>query len=364
MQIPIPPITIGATRLFFLDTFQNPLAGRHMTQSSTVLITGGAGYIGSHAVLALLDAGWRPVVIDDLSTGWRRLVPDGVPFVEGDVADTRLVEATLREHGCQAVMHFAGSIVVPESVADPLKYYRNNTAASRNLIEACVGTGIESFIFSSTAAVYGEPDRVPVSEDAPTRPASPYGASKLMTEWMLRDTAAATPLRYTALRYFNVAGADPEGRSGQPLEDASHLIKVACQAAVGLRDDMAVFGDDYDTPDGTCVRDFIHVSDLAIAHVAALDRLVGGGDSLVLNCGYGHGFSVRQVLDVLGDIIGGPITVRNAPRRPGDVSELISDSRRIRDILGWHPRYDDLATIVRTALEWEKRLLAMKRGCG
>jgi UDP-glucose 4-epimerase len=321
-----------------------------------VLVTGGAGYIGSHVVHALTDACWPVVVVDDLSTGRRSAVPEAVPLIEGDIGDRALMDAALARHTPIAVMHFAGSIVVPESVTDPLRYYSNNTAASLTLISACVAAGVDNFIFSSTAAVYGEPKRSPVAEDDQTAPINPYGSSKLCTEWILRDTTAATPLRYVALRYFNVAGADPDGRTGQSTEKATHLIKVACQAALGLRPDMQVFGDDYPTADGTCVRDYIHVSDLAGAHVKALDYLVAGGDSTVLNCGYGHGFSVRQVLETVREAADGELSWRIAPRRAGDPPELVSANARIREVLGWEPRYDDLRFIVDTAMDWERRL--------
>jgi UDP-glucose 4-epimerase len=321
-----------------------------------VLVTGGAGYIGSHVVHALRDAEWPVVVVDDLSTGRRAAVPEAVPLIEGDIGDRALMDAALARHTPIAVMHFAGSIVVPESVTDPLRYYSNNTAASLTLISACVAAGVDNFIFSSTAAVYGEPRRSPVAEDDPTAPINPYGSSKLCTEWILRDTSAATPLRYVALRYFNVAGADPDGRTGQSTEKATHLIKVACQAALGLRPDMQVFGDDYPTADGTCVRDYIHVSDLAAAHVKALEYLIAGGGSTVLNCGYGHGFSVRQVLETVRDAAEGELSWRIAPRRAGDPPELVSASGRIREVLGWEPRYDDLGFIVETAMDWERRL--------
>lgn len=327
-----------------------------MEERPDVLVTGGAGYIGSHVVLALREAGWPVVVVDDLSTGRRELVPDGVPLIEGDIADRALIDAALVRHNPVAVMHFAGSIVVPESVSDPLRYYANNTAASLSLIAACVAAEVDHFIFSSTAAVYGEPERSPVAEGDRTAPINPYGTSKLCTEWILRDTAAATPLKYVALRYFNVAGADPDGRSGQAMEKATHLIKVACQAALGLRDGMEVFGDDYPTADGTCVRDYIHVSDLADAHVKALDYLVAGGDSVVLNCGYGHGFSVREVLETVR-AVEGELEWRIAPRRAGDPPALISANSRIREVLGWQPRLDDLRLIVETAMDWERRLL-------
>ncbi len=328
-----------------------------MEDRQFVLVTGGAGYIGSHVVHALRDAGWPVVVVDDLSTGRRSAIPEDVPLIEGDIGDRALMDAALARHTPVAVMHFAGSIVVPESVSDPLRYYSNNTAASLTLIAACVAAGVDNFIFSSTAAVYGEPERSPVAESDPTAPINPYGSSKLCTEWILRDTSAATPLRYVALRYFNVAGADPEGRTGQSTEKATHLIKVACQAALGLRPDMQVFGDDYPTADGTCVRDYIHVSDLAEAHVKALDYLAAGGGSTVLNCGYGHGFSVRQVLETVRDAADGELVWRIGPRRAGDPPELVSASGRIREVLGWEPRYDDLRFIVETAMDWERRLV-------
>lgn len=328
-----------------------------MSDRPYVLVTGGAGYIGSHVVLSLQEAGWPVVVVDDLSTGRRELVPEGVPLIEGDIADRALIDAALVRHDPVAVLHFAGSIVVPESVSDPLRYYANNTAASLSLIAACVAAGVDRFIFSSTAAVYGEPESSPVQESDATVPINPYGTSKLCTEWILRDTAAATPLEYVALRYFNVAGADPDGRSGQAMEKATHLIKVACQAALGLREEMEVFGDDYPTADGTCVRDYIHVSDLADAHVKALDYLVGGGRSTVLNCGYGHGFSVREVLETVRAVAEGNLKYRIGPRRPGDPPELVAASGRIRELLGWQPRFNDLRFIVETAMDWERDLL-------
>ncbi len=327
-------------------------------QDETVLVTGGAGYIGSHAVLALRDAGVGVVVLDDLSTGVREAVPEGVPLRVGTVGDAALVDEVLTGHKVTAVMHFAGSIVVPESVENPLKYYRNNTLNSQVLIERCVHHGVGRFIFSSTAAVYGLPERLPVAEDAPTAPINPYGASKLMTESILRDCAAAYPLRYVALRYFNVAGADPEGRSGQSTPMATHLIKVACQAVLGRRGALSIFGEDYPTRDGTGVRDYIHVSDLAEAHVLALDHLARGGESLVLNCGYGHGYSVREVVEAVGAEAGRPVPVETAPRRAGDPPALVAAADRIRQVFGWQPRHDDLATIVATALAWERRLPA------
>ena len=323
----------------------------------TVLVTGGAGYIGSHAVLALRDAGWPVVVVDNLVTGFRWALPDDVPLVEGDVGDTALVGRAIAEYGVGAIMHFAGSIVVPESVSDPLKYYGNNTAASRNLIEVAVRGGVRHFIFSSTAATYGAPEEVPVREDAPTHPINPYGASKLMTEWMLRDVAAAHPMNYVALRYFNVAGADPQGRTGQSTAGATHLIKIAAEAATGKRDHVSVFGTDYDTPDGTGVRDYIHVSDLASAHVHALQKLVDDpGASHVMNCGYGRGFSVQQVLDAVDRVTNLKLDRRVGPRRPGDPAALVADNARILATLPWRPERDDLELIVTDALAWERKL--------
>ncbi len=329
-----------------------------MTKHSTILITGGAGYIGSHAVLAFIDAGHGVVVLDNLSTGVRRAVPASVPFVRGDVGDGAVVADMIKRYGVGAVVHFAGSVVVPDSVANPLEYYRNNTASSRTLIQACVDAGVSRFLFSSSAAVYGAPTRVPVAEDAPTVPINPYGASKLMTEWMLRDAAAAHALSYAALRYFNVAGADPAGRAGQSTPRATHLIKVACEAAVGKRPHIDVYGDDYDTPDGTCIRDYIHVSDLAAAHVAALAALTENRTNLVLNCGYGRGASVREVLAAVQKAADRPLDIRAAPRRPGDPPALVADVAAIRRTLSWSPAHDDLATIVRSALSWERRLAA------
>ena len=328
-----------------------------MSSDFAVLVTGGAGYIGSHAVLALRDAGWRVVVIDNLSTGFRWAVPDDVPLAEGDIGDGDLVGRLIAEHGIGAIMHFAGSIIVPESVTDPLKYYRNNTAASRNLLEAAVTGGVRHFIFSSTAATYGIPERVPIREDSPTRPINPYGASKLMTEWMLRDVAAAHPLNYVALRYFNVAGADPEGRTGQSTAGATHLIKVAVEAATGKRDHVSVFGTDYDTPDGTGVRDYIHVADLAAAHVDALQQLVDHpAASHVMNCGYGHGYSVQEVLDAVDRVTNLKLERRIGPRRAGDPDALVADNARILATLPWRPKRDKLETIVEDALAWERKL--------
>ena len=324
----------------------------------TVLITGGAGYIGSHAVLAFQEAGYAVAVIDNLSTGRREAVPEGVPFVEGDVADQGRLEALLATHQVSSVIHFAGSLIVPESVELPLAYYRNNTAASRNLIEACVNSGVRRFIFSSTCAVYGMAELLPLSEESPTNPINPYGRSKLMTEWMLADTAKAHDLAFVSLRYFNVAGADPKGRTGQSTPKATQLIKVASEAAAGRRDSVTVYGEDYDTPDGTCIRDYIHVTDLADAHVAALKYLESGGESSILNCGYGHGFSVRDVLDMVQKVAGQDLDVRPGPRRPGDPPALYADVSRISELLGWKPAHDDLEGIVASALRWERKLHA------
>lgn len=328
-----------------------------MTDKPTILVTGGAGYIGSHAVLALRDAGWPVAVIDNLCTGHRFAVPQDVPFFEGDVADAALLAEIFAAQGTRAVMHFAGSVVVPESVIDPLKYYANNTANSRTLIAAAVRAGVPHMIFSSTAATYGVPERTPVSEDAPRQPINPYGWSKLMTERMLADTAAAHPLNYAALRYFNVAGADPAGRSGQSTAGATHLIKIAAEAALGKRPSVSVFGTDYATPDGTGVRDYIHVSDLAAAHVLALEALIADPTrSLTMNCGYGRGFSVLEVLDAVERVSGRPLLRVMEPRRAGDPDALVADNARILATLPWRPLHDDLDSIVRTALAWEGRL--------
>ena len=322
-----------------------------------VLVTGGAGYIGSHAVLALKDAGWSVAVIDDLSSGTRGAVPDGVPFFEGSVADRELVGRILTDQAIGAIMHFAGSIVVPESVERPLDYYANNTLASHALITSAVAAGVKHFVFSSTAAVYGAPERVPIDEGDAKQPINPYGASKLMTERMLADAAAAYPFNYGALRYFNVAGADPHGRAGQIGKGSTHLIKVACEAAVGKRDHIAVYGTDYPTADGTCVRDYIHVSDLAAAHVAALDRLVAHPDqNLVMNCGYGKGLSVLEVLDAVDRHTNLPIKRVIEGRRAGDPPELVAANARLLETLAWRPAYADIDTIVGHALAWERKL--------
>jgi len=325
--------------------------------NGAVLVTGGAGYIGSHAVLALLDAGHRVVVIDNLTTGFAWAVDPRATFIQGNIEDDDVVRPALREHTVRAIMHFAGSIVVPESVTDPLKYYRNNTVASRALLESAVECGVPHFIFSSTAATYGTPEKVPVSESDPTVPINPYGTSKLMTEAMLRDVAAAHPINYCALRYFNVAGADPKGRSGQSSAGATHLIKIAAEAATGKRDSVGVFGTDYDTPDGTGVRDYIHVSDLAAAHVAALDLLVAEPTrNHILNAGYGRGFSVLEVLDAVDRVTNMKLNRVVQGRRLGDAGELVADNRAILATLDWRPARDDLDTIVTDALAWERAL--------
>ncbi len=322
-----------------------------------VMVTGGAGYIGSHAVLALLDAGYEVVVVDNLVTGFDWAVDSRAALVEANVADDDTIRAAIREHNVRAIMHFAGSVVVPESVSDPLKYYRNNTAASRALLESAVVEGVPHFIFSSTAATYGTPEKVPVAEGDPTVPINPYGMSKLMTEAMLRDVAAAHPMNYAALRYFNVAGADPQGRSGQSTVGATHLIKIAVEAATGKRDAVGVYGTDFDTPDGTGVRDYIHVSDLAAAHVAALAVLIAEpARSHTLNAGYGKGFSVLDVLDAVDKITNRTIERRLEGRRAGDPGMLISDNRAILETLDWTPRHADLDGIVRDALAWERAL--------
>ena len=328
-----------------------------------VLVTGGAGYIGSHMVWELIDAGEEVVVIDRLSTGFDWAVAPEAKLVRGDIADQELVGRLIRESGIDAIIHFAGSIVVPESVADPLGYYENNTCKTRSLIETAVREGVKHFIFSSTAAVYGAAGVEPVREDARLAPESPYGLSKLMSEWMLRDAAAAHPLRYTALRYFNVAGADPKGRTGQSTKGATHLIKVASETALGKRASMQVFGTDYATPDGTCVRDYIHVSDLAAAHRLALQRLRAGEGNLVANCGYGHGYSVLEVIDSVRRVHGGDFEVSTGGRRAGDADSVVANSDLARREFGWKPAHDNLDGIVRDALNWE-RLLTRKNSAG
>ncbi|RWG53798.1 MAG: UDP-glucose 4-epimerase GalE [Mesorhizobium sp.] len=322
----------------------------------TVLVTGGAGYIGSHMVWELLDAGESVVVLDRLSTGFEWAVAPEAELVVGDVADRDLVGRIIRENKVDAIIHFAGSIVVPESVADPLGYYENNTCKTRALIETAVREGVSHFIFSSTAAVYGGAGLEPVREDARLAPESPYGLSKLMSEWMLRDAAIAHDIRYTALRYFNVAGADPKGRTGQSTPGATHLIKVACETALGKRPFMQVFGKDYPTPDGTCIRDYIHVSDLAAAHRLALQRLRDGGESLLANCGYSHGYSVLEVIDSVRRAFGHDFDVRMGARRPGDAAAVVANSDLARKEFGWTPQRDDLDQIVKDALAWERIL--------
>jgi UDP-glucose 4-epimerase len=326
-----------------------------MSVKDTVLVTGGAGYIGSHVVLQLRARGERAVIVDDLSTGFRQAVRDA-PLVVGDVGDRALLERVIAEHQVGTVMHFAAKTIVPESVREPLKYYGNNTAATRNLLEACMQGGVRRFVFSSTAAVYGIPAGGVAREDMPLAPINPYGTSKLMSEWILRDLAAVSDFRYVSLRYFNVAGSDPEGRIGQATAKATLLVKVACEAVVGKRTHVSIYGTDYDTPDGTGIRDYIHVEDLARAHLAALDYLRGGGASRVLNCGYGHGYSVREVLASVNRVAGRELVVREEPRREGDPDRLVAAASLVRSVLGWEPKLDDLDTIVRSSLRWEQKL--------
>ena len=323
---------------------------------SSILVTGGAGYIGSHVVRQLGEAGEPVIVLDNLCTGFRDAVLHG-ELVIGDTGDASLVSELLKKHNVKSVLHFAAHTIVPESVSDPLKYYGNNTCATRSLLACCTQAGVEHFIFSSTAAVYGEPDCEIIDEDTPTAPINPYGLSKLMSEWMLRDLAAATPLRYVALRYFNVAGSDPEGRIGQSTRKATLLTKVACEAALGIRPYVAIFGTDYDTPDGTGVRDYIHVEDLARAHLTALSYLRNEGKSVTLNCGYGHGFSVRDVLQTVERVHGAPLDIREQARRAGDPPALVARADRVRELLGWQPQYDDIEVIARTSLAWERKLM-------
>jgi UDP-glucose 4-epimerase len=334
-----------------------------MTDKPTILVTGGAGYIGSHAVLALRDAGWPVVVIDNLSTGFQWAIAEDAAFEQGDIGDQAFVERVLAQYDVKGILHFAGSIVVPESVENPLKYYRNNVANSRTLMEAAVNQGVPHFIFSSTATVYGMPDVSPLFEDMPKSPISPYGHSKLMTELMLADVAAAHPMNYCVLRYFNVAGADPQARSGQSTAGATHLIKVAVEAALGKRSHVGVFGTDYPTPDGTGLRDYIHVTDLAAAHLHALEALFAQPErSMTMNCGYGRGFSVLEVLDAVDRVTNMSIERRIEGRRAGDAPSLISDNRRILETLPWRPAYDDLGTIVEHALAWERKLSERRGG--
>ncbi|MDN3274908.1 UDP-glucose 4-epimerase GalE [Frankia sp. RB7] len=328
----------------------------------TVLVTGGAGYIGSHTVLALAEAGEDVVVIDDLSTGFSAYLPEGVPLFIGDAGDENLLEGVIAQHNIESIIHFAGSVVVPESMRDPLGYYRNNFMTARNLLNVAVKRGINRFIFSSTAAVYGNPDQVPVPEHAPTRPLSPYGSSKLMTEIMLHDVAAAYGMQYVVLRYFNVAGADPQARIGLATAGATHLLKIAVEAATGQRAKIDVFGTDYPTQDGSCIRDFIHVTDLSQAHRSALAYLRNGGASTTLNCGYGRGYSVLETIDAVRRVSGRSFAVQYAPRRPGDIMTMVADTSRIRGLLDWKPQYDDLETIAAHALAWEDKLFRERHG--
>lgn len=325
--------------------------------NGTILVTGGAGYIGSHVVRQLGERGEKIVVLDNLGRGFKRAVTAG-ELVVGDVGDYALVSRLLAEHGIDTVMHFAAHTIVPESVAQPLKYYGNNTCATRSLLQACLENKIKNFVFSSTAAVYGMPEQDYADENSPTRPINPYGTSKLMSEWMLRDTAAISSMRYVAMRYFNVAGSDPGGRIGQATQGATLLTKVACEAMVGKRPHVSVFGSDYATPDGTGVRDYLHVEDLAAAHLNALDYLRSDGTSVTLNVGYGHGYSVREVLAMVETVGGKPLVIREEARRAGDPAYLVARADRIRAELGWQPRYDDLKAIVSHSLAWERKLLA------
>ena len=328
----------------------------------TVLVTGGAGYIGSHLVHALAEAGESVVVIDNLSTGFSAFLPEGVPLFIGDAGDENLVEGVIAQHGIESIIHFAGSVVVPDSMRDPLLYYRNNTMTTRSLLNAAVKGGVKRFIFSSTAAVYGNPDQVPVPEHAPTRPMSPYGSSKLMAEIMLHDVAAAHEMNYVVLRYFNVAGADPLARVGLATVGATHLLKIAVEAATGQRAKVDVFGTDYPTPDGSAIRDFIHVSDLAQAHRAALSYLRDGGSSVTLNCGYGRGYSVLETIEAVRRVSMRNFAVQYAPRRPGDIMTMVANTSRIRSTLDWTPQYDDLETIAAHALAWEEKLFRERGG--
>jgi UDP-glucose 4-epimerase len=326
----------------------------------TILVTGGGGYIGSHMVHALVDAGEPVVVVDNLTTGFRSALPESATLVVGDVGDQALLTSVIKTHAITEIIHFAASIVVPDSVRDPLGYYRNNTINTRALLEVAVATGVQRFIFSSTAAVYGNPQRVPVGEDAPAVPLSPYGNSKLMSEIMLKDAAAAHDLNYAILRYFNVAGADPRLRTGQATIGATHLIKTAVETALGLRPQIDVFGTDYNTPDGTCVRDYIHVNDLVRAHFDALAHLRRGGASDTFNCGYGHGYSVHDVIGAVKRASGRDFAVRLSARRPGDPASIVADAARIRAQLNWTPQFDNLDTIVAHALAWERKLAEMR----
>jgi UDP-glucose 4-epimerase len=327
-----------------------------MAKQKVVLVTGGAGYIGSHMVLALRDAGYQPVILDDFSTGHHRLVPNGVPVVEGNVGDTIVTGRLFNEFAVEAVVHFAASIVVPESVRDPVKYYLNNTVSTARFIAACCKARIRHFIFSSTAAIYGIQDGSPIAENESLNPVNPYGHSKIMSEQILRDTAAAHDISYAVLRYFNVAGADPAGRAGQLSQPATHLIKIAVEAACGKRQGLDIFGTDYPTADGTCIRDYIHIADLTAAHIRALDHLLVGGASLVANCGYGHGSSVRDVVAMVERVAGFSLGARESSRRAGDAAVLVADSTHLQQVLGWQPQYDDLEQIIVDALAWERAI--------
>jgi UDP-glucose 4-epimerase len=344
---------VNTLRLWLCDDLAQE-NGRQGAMS--ILVTGGAGYIGSHMVWQLVDAGERVVVIDNLATGFEWAVAPEARFEKGDCGDQAFIGRLIKDHAVEAIIHFAGSIVVPDSVADPLGYYLNNTVKSRALIESAVKGGVRHFIFSSTAAVYGTPAASPVGEDAPLTPMSPYGRSKLMTEMMLADTAVAHPLTYMALRYFNVAGADPAGRAGQSTRGATHLIKIACETALGKREGLTVYGTDYPTRDGTCIRDYIHVSDLVAVHADALRHLRAGGESLVANCGYGRGYSVLEVVDAVKRVSGRDFKVTFGERRPGDPSAIVASPALIKARLGWQPRHDDLGEIVAGALAWEQAL--------
>ncbi len=333
-----------------------------MSEPGAVLVTGGAGYIGAHVVLALTQAGRPAVVIDDLSTGRRAAVDPAVPLFEGDVADGDLLDQVFGEHSIAAVMHLAGSIKVGESVQQPLYYYRNNIAGGQSLLEACARFGVPRFVFSSSAAVYGDPVEIPIPESAALAPVNPYGRTKLITEWQLEDAAAAFDLHYVALRYFNVAGADPEMRTGESVREPSHLIKIAAQVATGRRPAMEMFGDDYETPDGSCIRDYLHVSDLADLHLLALRHLEDGGENLALNCGYGHGLSNKEILAAVEQVTGEPLNCTVGPRRAGDPPQLISDISELRKRFNWSPRHDDIHQIIRTAIDWERILKAEEDG--
>lgn len=327
--------------------------------NKNVLVTGGAGYIGSHTSRQLIEAGYNVVVLDNLYSGHRWAIPETATFIEGDIRDYELVKRVLKDENIGSVVNFAGYIVVPESVENPIEYYYNNTVGAHNVMRCCEEVGVDKFLFSSSAAVYGIPEELPAAETSPVAPINPYGQSKLMTEHMLSDLSATGRLRYIALRYFNVAGASIDGALGQATPEATHLIKVACEVATGQRDRITVFGDDYPTPDGTCIRDYIHVEDLARAHVLGLDYLNEGGESQVLNCGYGHGFSVKEVLDTFQQSNNTTININQGPRRAGDPPELIADAGKIREVLNWKPEHDDLALICKTALDWENKMVEL-----